>query len=116
MSKPTDLWRTPPEVFGYLDAEYNFVADMACSDANKLCAVGYTEADDSLSFAWADKVNKGEYVFCNPPYSKPLPWVRKAIEASQQGVGVAMLTLFLSLLILYLSDRNQQQRYAMPNL
>ena len=35
-----DLWRTPPEVFNALNKEFQFVADMACSNENKLCSLG----------------------------------------------------------------------------
>ena len=30
-------------------------------------------------------------VFCNPPYSNPLPWVKKAIAESKKGITVVML-------------------------
>jgi len=29
--------------------------------------------------------------YVNPPYSNPLPWVKKAIEESKKGVNVVML-------------------------
>ena len=68
-----DLWRTPPEVFETLDAEFAFVADMACSEYNKLCDIGFTERANSLGFCWAKMVKdtcakgKPQYVWCNPP-------------------------------------------------
>jgi phage N-6-adenine-methyltransferase len=93
-----DLWRTPPEVFNTLNREFNFVADMACSDENKLCHVGYTEQSDSLSLNWMNEIDgidfdyaANKYVWCNPPYSNPLPWVNKALEAQKDGLGVVML-------------------------
>lgn len=96
-----DLWRTPPEVFNHLNREFQFIADMACTKGNKLCGVGFTEEDDSLSFDWFCEVKgrnnynpryKGhEYVWLNCPYSNPLPWVYKAIEAQLSGLGVVML-------------------------
>ena len=67
-----DLWETPPEVFNTLDREFNFFADMACDEENKLCDLGFTEKDDSLSFDWADKMYSArpselnQYVFVNP--------------------------------------------------
>lgn len=95
-----DLWRTPPEVFKALDKEFQFAADMACTDKNKLCAIGYTEQDDSLSFNWMSKISylyfdtnqhENRYVWCNPPYSEIKPWVDKAIEAQLNGLGTVML-------------------------
>lgn len=41
---------------------------------------------DGLNSEW-----KGERVFINPPYSKPLPWIEKAIAESKKGKTVALL-------------------------
>lgn len=92
-----DSWRTPPEVFNTLNAEFGFVADMACDEDNKLCDIGFTEENNSLSFSWAERVwemctqGNPRYVWCNPPYSNPMPWVRKALESQRDGLGVVML-------------------------
>jgi hypothetical protein len=40
---------------------------------------------DGLGSAWKDKT------FVNPPYSKPLPWVEKAIEENKKGKLIVML-------------------------
>ena len=40
---------------------------------------------DGLSIDWRDKT------YVNPPYSKPLPWVLKAIEESKKGKRIVML-------------------------
>ncbi|AUR96789.1 DNA N-6-adenine-methyltransferase [Vibrio phage 1.232.O._10N.261.51.E11] len=90
-----DLWRTPPEVFNTLDREFNFAADMASSHQNALCALHFTEENDSLSFNWANcpalQSKRVEYVWLNCPYSNPMPWVKKALEAQANGLGVVML-------------------------
>lgn len=92
-----DLWRTPPEIFATLDREFNFVADMASSHENALCETHFTEEDDSLSLDWAQMINalvlgnQTKYVWLNPPYSNPLPWVKKAVESQANGLGVVML-------------------------
>lgn len=90
-----DLWRTPPEVFNTLNNEFDFIADMACSNENTLCDIFFTEEEDSLSFDWAHRLKppkyKHEYVWCNPPYSNPMPWVKQAAQAQLHGLGVVML-------------------------
>lgn len=92
-----DLWRTPPELFNTLHLEFNFVADMASTDDNYLCETHFTEDDDSLSLEWAGIIDAlvigsgTKYVWCNPPYSAPMLWVKKAKEAQENGLGVVML-------------------------
>lgn len=93
-----DLWRTPPEVFNKLNEEFNFLWDVASSDENHLCENYFTERDDALSKRWdldtrdIDKhITMQDYIWCNPPYSNPMPWVKKALEAQKDGLGVVML-------------------------
>jgi len=40
---------------------------------------------DGLEIYWRDKT------YVNPPYSKPLPWVTKAIEENKEGKTIVML-------------------------
>src|SRR3972149_465741 len=40
---------------------------------------------DGLMREWGDPT------YCNPPYSNPLPWVRKAIEEARKGKRIVML-------------------------
>ena len=93
-----DSWRTPKEVFDTLHKEFCFLADVACSFENKLCPVGFTEDHDSLAEPWLERlknsypyIGNNAYVFCNPPYSKPMPWVKQAIEAQKDGLGTVMV-------------------------
>lgn len=86
-----DNWRTPAGLFSWLNKQYNFYCDMACTPEDQLTALG---SYDSLSKSWVDILGegaKGEFVFCNPPYSKPLPWVKAAVQAQKDGIGTVML-------------------------
>ena len=93
-----DKWRSPPQVFDKLHEEFVFLADVACTFENKLCPIGFTEENDSLAEPWLGRLKNSypyiggnAYAWCNPPYSNPMPWVKKAIEAQSNGLGVVML-------------------------
>lgn len=40
---------------------------------------------NGLEIEWKDKT------YVNPPYSKPLPWVKKAVEENMKGKTIVML-------------------------
>lgn len=40
------------------------------------------------------EVDWGEKTYCNPPYSKPLDWVKKAIIENKKGKTVVLLLKF----------------------
>lgn len=84
-----DLWQTPIELYEYLNARFNFVCDVAASDHNYLHLNYLTESYDSVLNGWSHL--KSGYAFCNPPYSRILPWVKRAREAADHGVGTVML-------------------------
>ena len=87
-----DYWETPQPVFDTLNNIYNFEVDICCVPETAKCTRYFTEQDDSLSFRWHQLSNiKGKYIWCNPPYSNPTPWVQHAIDAQLNGVGVVML-------------------------
>ena len=86
-----DLWRTPPEVMTYLEKQEHFIPTIdACADENnKKCDVFFSEEN---CFLKADpKSVTGQKIWCNPPYSKPLPFVKQCFEFSQNGNEVFML-------------------------
>ena len=89
-----DLWRTPPQVFEHYNSIFNFKCDVAASKENSLCEKYITEEEDTLTLPWREKlIIPGEYVWLNCPYSKPLPFIRKAIvESSFYGIGSVILT------------------------
>ena len=87
-----DYWETPQPVFDTLNNIYNFEVDICCVPETAKCDRYFTEQADSLSFRWHKLRDiKGKYIWCNPPYSDPKPWVCHAIDAQLNGVGVVML-------------------------
>lgn len=88
-----DAWRTPPEIFLALNAEFSFVLDAAASPDNKLCARYITEQQNTLKTEWADAMpNLPGYAWLNPPYSNVGPFVAKAaVENSRHNIGCVML-------------------------
>lgn|SRR4030043_349400 len=69
-----DNYRTPPDLYAELDAEFRFNDDP--------CPLSGT---GGLDREW------GTSTFMNPPYSNPTPWVKKAYEESLKGKTVVGL-------------------------
>lgn len=89
-----DTYRTPPELFAALDAEFDFNIDVAASAENALCVNFLTETDNALLADWIKYSSWiGGYAWCNCPYSDIGPWVRKAAEQSKIGIGCVMLVM-----------------------
>lgn len=88
-----DLWRTPPEIFYALNAEFNFVLDAAASAENALCKRYITEEQNTFHVAWASLMSGiPGYAWMNPPYSRPMPFVQVAAqENADNGIGCVML-------------------------
>ncbi len=49
------------------------------------CPLNSTPKFDGLKTNWLSKT------YVNPPYSNPLPWVKKAVEESKKGKTIVML-------------------------
>ena len=49
--------------------------------------------EDGLLIEWCREVWYDQYLgaFVNPPYSNPLPWVKKAIKEAERGITVVLL-------------------------
>lgn len=72
-----DSWQTPKFIFDYYDERFNFNCDVACSNENRLVNEHWlTIEDDALNYA----TEWGTRNWLNPPFSKILPWVTKAVE------------------------------------
>ena len=86
-SSRSDEWETPQDLFDQMNAEFDFQIDACATAENKKCLVYFDKDQDGLSKSWG-----GCRVWCNPPYSNVLEWVRKAfLESREDGTIVCML-------------------------
>lgn len=81
---PRWLIDTARRVLGRIDLD---VASSAEAQAVIQAARYYTVADNALLFPWAGRV------WCNPPYSDPLPWVQKLLAHYRAGEVLSALLL-----------------------
>ena len=82
-----DEWETPQWLFDKLNAEFHFTWDVCATANNKKCRDFWPIELDGLIKPWG-KVN-----WCNPPYSKQMPWVQKAREESCRGNTTVLLMM-----------------------
>lgn len=76
----SDEWATPPEIVASLEAELgHFDLDPCCRPETARAPRFFTKDVDGLTQPWIGRV------FLNPPYSKPAPWIKKAIEEISAG-------------------------------
>ncbi|HDC4380521.1 TPA: phage N-6-adenine-methyltransferase [Enterobacter cloacae] len=88
-----DSWRTPPEIFAALNAEFIFQLDTAATEQNRLCRAFISEEENALTTSWAEAMGYSEgYAWLNPPYSNITPFVLKAADQNRFGcIGCVML-------------------------
>ncbi|WNO60853.1 phage N-6-adenine-methyltransferase [Rheinheimera sp. MMS21-TC3] len=92
MSK--DAYQTPPEVFAFMNSEFNFKSDVCASVENSLCKYYITEQLNCLTQNWLTMcIDVGDYVWMNPPYSNIGPFVARSAEMAKQGIGTVMLVM-----------------------
>jgi phage N-6-adenine-methyltransferase len=78
-----DEWRTPDQLFDFLNRHYHFTVDVTATAKNRKVRKYYDMARDGLKQDWT-----GEIVFMNPPYSEAGKWTKKAQEAANAGAIV----------------------------
>lgn len=88
-----DIWRTPPELFAALNAEFIFQMDAAASEENRLYRLFISEEENTLTTSWPAAMGYADgYVWMNPPYSDIGPFVEKAAHENKWGsIGCVML-------------------------
>ncbi|WP_039150123.1 DNA N-6-adenine-methyltransferase [Gallibacterium anatis] len=93
-----DCYRTPKYVFNWLNSRFKFDIDGCATEENNL-SYHYIGKDgiveDFLTFDPLDLIAELEFsnftIFVNPPYSNPLPFVKRAAELKVWGFLVVML-------------------------
>jgi phage N-6-adenine-methyltransferase len=93
-----DAYKTPPELFAALNAEFDFHLDVCASKNNSLTRFFITEEEDCLKTDWQAAAGvgnfRGWYAWCNPPYSDIKPFVDRAAHMSiKHGIGCVMLVM-----------------------
>ncbi|OOF46587.1 phage N-6-adenine-methyltransferase [Rodentibacter trehalosifermentans] len=83
-----DHYRTARYVFNWLNLLFRFNVDGCASSRNALCAYFVTESMNFLEF---NCYKANSRIFVNPPYSDPMPFVKRAAELMAQGHLVVML-------------------------
>lgn len=85
----SDHWATPPEFVAELAQEFGaFDLDPCALSFTAKAPRFYTPAENGLQQPWFGRV------FCNPPFSAPLPWIRRALAVTEDGdVDVVVMLL-----------------------
>ncbi len=77
--KETDIRETPDDLFKKLDREFGFTLDACALPCNAKCRRFFHPDMDGLRQKWSG------IVWCNPPYSDILPWIKKAQDSVFNG-------------------------------
>lgn len=92
-----DCWSTPDPIFEALNAEFKFALDVCANHKNSKVPSAYiTEEQNALQLPWSNYLCRSIYsnfVWCNPPYSNISPWVEKATQELDNGIGTVMLVM-----------------------
>jgi phage N-6-adenine-methyltransferase len=92
-----DAYRTPPELFAALNAEFDFKLDACAGHENALCEFYITEQENCLTTDWSESAGlmgeSGWFSFMNPPYSDIKPFVARANQMAKKGIGCVMLVM-----------------------
>jgi phage N-6-adenine-methyltransferase len=84
----SDHWSTPPSLIRTLADEFGpFDLDPCCRIETAKAPLFFTQEQDGLSQDWHGAV------FLNPPYSKPAPWLQKAIHETTLGHASIVVAL-----------------------
>ncbi len=80
--------QTCPGLWLDLHSRFQFSIDAAASASNAMLPRYWTREDNALKQPWC-----GERIWCNPPYSRVEPWIRKAW--AEHAVGCPLIVMLL---------------------
>jgi len=86
--KEKDSWATPQQEFDIINAEFGLNWDVCASHENHKLSNYWTIEDNGLAQSWYNL-----RCWCNPPYSDPAPWIRKALWESRINCAVVVMLL-----------------------
>jgi len=96
VGKVSDLYQTPPWLVDRLNSEFEFGLDLAASGRNAIAPLYFTGPcqlpDDCRCGLCGDTIGV-DSIFCNPPYSDVLPWVKRCRELGMSHPVVLLLHL-----------------------
>lgn len=89
--KDTDSWGTPHSVYDFFDDIYEFAMDIAASKENSKHERFLSVENSAFDFDFST-IDRGNYLWCNPPYSDVMPWIKLAVKNTDiHGLGTVML-------------------------
>ncbi|MGV7078460.1 phage N-6-adenine-methyltransferase [Testudinibacter sp. P80/BLE/0925] len=83
-----DTYQTPDEIYADLDAEFGITIDGCTDGTNAKCDRFITKEMDFLTYELSNEV-----VFINPPYSKPKPFVERAVDLFKNNNCTVIMVL-----------------------
>lgn len=94
VTRDNDSLGTPGWVLGLVRSMGPIALD-PCSNqwstVGALTSWSLHSGDDGLAQAWGPVANIDGSIYVNPPYSRPMPWIDRAIEARASGSEVFLL-------------------------
>lgn len=84
----SDHWATPWPLVRELEREFGaFDLDPCCRAETAKAKASYTPEQNGLALPWFGRV------FLNPPYSKPAPWLQRALDTTSTGEARLVVAL-----------------------
>lgn len=93
-------WETPDDFFGVVNEEFDFQIDVCATKENAKCKHFHSLYDGGIDALkegtpWIMPDDGILSAWCNPGFSKPGPWVRKAYREAQKHHSAAVVVMGL---------------------